>query len=95
MNSISTQTTMTGPQPVPTALVRGMRKDRRHGLSLRRIGSKYGYSAPSTAVPRPRRLGPSLLLPYLFVFQMSVASFHAFPTFCQTTTYFPTMSCGG
>jgi hypothetical protein len=27
---------------------------------------------------------------YLSVFQMSVASFQSLPTFCQTTTYFPT-----
>src|SRR5260370_31359217 len=32
---------------------------------------------------------------YLSVFQMSVASFQSRPILRQTTTYFPTTSCGG
>src|SRR6202171_5647689 len=35
--------------------------------------------------------GPAAYLPS---FQISVASFQSFPTFSQTTTYFPVTSCG-
>src|SRR5437868_5062365 len=55
------------------------------------------YNSVFDPIPgRSDRIGQVLERPaaYLPSFQISAASFQSFPTFSQTTTYFPVTSCG-